>query len=138
MFCFMEMFLMSELTAPDTEKPMLTKASEEEAPKVVEKPFNADILNTCTARFTRKGWNQFLAIKEDMDALKTRRYDITLETRNAEGLTAVKAILDAADTTGVKQTSATSLAFRSTFEKLQTVVRHEATLMVDVVPPVKV
>jgi hypothetical protein len=133
---------MSELTAPSIETPVLGKTAEEmptqETPRVPEKPFNADVLNTCTARFTRKGWNQFLAIKEDLEALKRNRYDMTLEVRTPEGLSVVKAILEAADTTGVKQTGERTLAFRSTFEKLQTVVRHEATLMVDVQPPVAV
>ena len=116
-----------------------TKPAVEEAKPEVpeEKPLNVDALSQSTSRFTRKAWNFFLPLREDLDAIKTKRFDISLEARSEEGAQTLNDLLNEHETPGVKRSGKT-LTFRSTFEKLQTVIKHEQVHLVDMQEPLKV
>lgn len=121
---------MSETSTAETTKPEATEAkAEASAPE--KAPLNVDVLNTCTTRFTRKAWNEFLAIRHDMELVSFNRYAINLQTRSEGGAAAIKSILADNDVPAIKVIAADKLQFISTFEKLQTVIRHPETLMVD-------
>lgn len=117
----------------ETEVPAVAKTTETPA-KAPEKPLNVDILNTATSRFTRKAWNEFLAVRNDLDAIRFKRYRIELESKTAAGRDELKTLLEQVDVTAIQTKSAKQLAFNASFEKLQTVMRHPETLMVDLLP----
>lgn len=123
---------MSETTQTAT----VEKQTKAEEPKEVA--FNVDALNQCTARFTRKAWNFFLDARDDLDRIQTERYDIRLEARSPEGAETLRQLLLENETPGVKVQDEKTLAFRSTFAKVQTVIKHEQVYLVSMEKPAKV
>lgn len=115
-----------------TETPAVAENTAQAKPeKPAEPPFNVDVLNTCTARFTRHGWNLFLALREDLDAIKTRRIVVKLTARSEDGAAEIATLLTEAGVPNVKIQDKT-LSTNTTFEKLQLVIRHPQTLLAEV------
>jgi hypothetical protein len=97
-------------------------------------PDNIDALYQSTARFTRQGWNQILAFKDDMNAVAYRRFRMVFHCTDALKATELKHALEAESVPAVQQ-SGDVLSTYTTLAKLQHVVKQaglktvELTLM---------
>lgn len=100
-----------------------TVEKKEEAPPA----FNADILQTCTARFDRDGWDLFLSLREDLDALQTTPLRATLTARTPQGAeTLYNTLATEAGVVSIARQDR-ELTFTGTFAQIQTVIRHPET-----------
>lgn len=95
------------------------------------KALTVDVLNTCTARFDREGWNLFLAWREDLEAIRFNRIRVQLEARSEVGAVTIQQLLCEAHVPAVKR-EGQQLEMVTTFEKLQRVIRHPETRRVRV------
>jgi hypothetical protein len=126
--------MMMPSDAVTTDKPASSETTAEPPPVKAEPPFNVDVLNTCTARFSRKAWNQFLAIREDLQALQTRRFRVALNARTETGLQEVMAALQGLEATALKQSGVLQLECVATLAQVQGVARHPQTHWIDLIP----
>lgn len=104
--------------------------------ETVTTPLVVDILKTCTARFDHDGWALFQAWQDNDTALRTYRIKVELYARTQQGATELATRLDELHVPAIKQ-KGLMLSFITTFERLQEVIRHEAThrVMVRCVDP---
>jgi hypothetical protein len=89
-------------------------------------PLVVDVLQTCTARFDHEGWALFQAWQHNDEALRTYRIKVELFARTQQGASQLASLLDELHVPAIKQ-KGLMLAFITTFERLQEVIRHEAT-----------
>ncbi|MBY0402676.1 MAG: hypothetical protein K2X66_02170 [Cyanobacteria bacterium] len=130
---------MSDTTAAGaTSTPPVTPEATAAAvpPKPIEPPpplpFNADILTSCTARFTRKAWDILLKLqKENLDLLKTVPLRITLKARSPKGATDIHHHLMKSSGVTEIQVKGDTIYAVATFEDIQTVIKNPESLMCD-------
>ena len=115
----------AEAATAVAEKP----AAAEKPAEPAEKPFSTDVLQSCTARFTRKAWNIYLYYKKD-GKIRTTPIRATLETRNPEAAEEMHRTLQEG---GVKELSrkGNTLSMTATFEQIQLVIKHPGSKMLD-------
>lgn len=100
-----------------------TVEKKEEAPAA----FNADILQTCTARFDRDGWDLYLSLREDLDALQTTPLRVTLTACSPQGAeTLYNTLAQEANVVSIARKDR-DITFTGTFAQIQTVIRHPET-----------
>lgn len=122
---------MSDESTPEQPAAAATAVVEKPAAPA-EPPFSVDALTNCTTRFTRKAWNIFLAYKEDLNKIRTQPVRATLEAQTHNGAEELHRLLMEA---GVHEISRKDkvISMTTTFEILQTVVKHAEVAMVDIV-----
>lgn len=129
---------MSEATSTP-EKPAAPEAAQAAAPEAPEvKPFNPDVLISCTARFTRKSWDLFLKYrKENLELMRTVPLRTRLTARTPQGAQEIQQILMKEN--GVTEIKATGKVVDAiaTFEALQSVIKHPQSHMCEVTPAQK-
>jgi hypothetical protein len=99
----------------------------------VEKPFNLDLLQSCTARMTPQCWQTYLKMKNDLSVIQNHPVRATLTTRTDKGMEEVTAMLLDAGITHQTRRDAKTLDFTGTFAQIQTVIKHPQTLLLDAV-----
>ncbi len=118
---------------------MTTEEKIIETPEVVEsaeatvvnpQPKNVDALMQSTARFTRQGWDVFLTLKDDLNAITYRRIQIQLTSRSETGALALQSELEAISVPAVK-VNGNMVSTITTFAKLQHIIKHADLLRVD-------
>jgi len=116
---------------PENAAPTAAAVAEKPAAPA-EQPFSVDALINCTTRFTRKGWNIFLAYQEDLDKIRTKPIRATVEAHSHNGSEELHRLLVEA---GVQEISRKDkvISMTTTFENLQKVVKHPEVAVVDVV-----
>jgi hypothetical protein len=114
--------------SPVTEQPAVAVA---EVP--AEKPFTIDLLQSCTARMTHQCWRTYLALKDDLNAIKTVAVRANLIARSEKGLAEIVAMLEDAGVVAKTNRDKHSLDFTATFAQIQTVIKHPQTHTVDAV-----
>jgi hypothetical protein len=100
---------------------------------VEEKPFNLDLLQSCTARMTHQCWQTYLSMKNDLAAMQTRPIRATLIARTDKGLDELQTLLNDAGVTAKTRRDAKTLDFTATFSQIQQVIKHPQTHTVDAV-----
>jgi hypothetical protein len=103
------------------------------AEAVVEKPFNLDLLQSCTARMTHQCWQTYLSLKGDLAAMQTRPIRASLTTRSEKGMEEVIAILGDQGVTVRTLKSPVNAEFTATFAQIQYVIKHPQTHTLDAV-----
>ncbi|MBY0449340.1 MAG: hypothetical protein K2X01_01780 [Cyanobacteria bacterium] len=109
------------------------KPSNPAAEAPVEKPFNVDILTTCTIRFSRRSWDLFLSLKTDLDKLRATPLRNRLVAKTPDAAQEMHKIL--VEQGGVSEitTNGNELEFTGTFEAVQLVIKHPQTLEFDAI-----
>lgn len=116
-----------------TEEKMVESTESIEALEAVvfdPKPKNVDALMQSTARFTRKSWDVFLSLKDDLNAITYRRIQIQLTSRSEAGALTLQSELESISVPAVK-VNGTSVSTISTFAKLQHIIKHPDLLQMD-------
>ena len=116
-----------------TEEKMVESTESLEAVETVvinPKPKNVDALMQSTARFTRKSWDVFLSLKDDLNAITYRRIQLQLTGRSEAGALTLQSELESISVPAVK-VNGTSVSTISTFAKLQHIIKHPDLLQVD-------
>jgi hypothetical protein len=114
------------------EAPPTTAVAEKPA-EPVEKPFNLDLLQSCTARMTHQCWRTYLALKDDLAAMQSVLIRATLNARTEKGLQEIVAMLQDVGVTARTQSDKCTLDFTATFAQIQTVIKHPQTHTLDAV-----
>jgi len=122
---------MSDVTqTPEKPEAAKPEAAKPEAPK--EPPFNTDILEACTSRFTRKAYNLYLTYRADKDKIENTPVRFSLEARTADAAEEIhKQLLEAGVVEISRQERTVSMT--TTFRVLEKVIRHPQTCMVNAV-----
>jgi len=94
------------------------------------RPKNVDALMQSTARFSRKGWDVFLNLKEDLEKITYKRIELRMEARSEAGAKNVAEALEAISVPAVK-VNGVNVSTITTFAKLQEVIKHPDLLSVD-------
>jgi hypothetical protein len=123
-----------------TEEKVVTTPESSETVEVVaetpaEEPFdprpkNVDALMQSTARFSRKGWDVFLNLKEDLEKITYKRIELRMVARSEAGAKTFAEALEAISVPAVKVNSV-NISTITTFAKLQDVIKHPDLLSVD-------
>ena len=119
--------------AVEPAKPAVESKPAEVATAPVEKPFNLDLLQSCTSRMTPQCWQTYLTMKSDFGVMQAHPVRATLTTRNDKGMEEVAAMLMDAGVTHQTRRDAKTLDFTATFAQIQTVIKHPQTLLLDAV-----
>jgi hypothetical protein len=101
-----------------------------EAPSFDPRPKNVDALTQSTARFSRKAWDVFLSLKEDLEKITYKRIALQLLARSEAGAITLGQALEALSVPAVK-VHGPHISTISTFAKLQEVIKHPDLLSVD-------
>ncbi len=103
------------------------------APVKEEKPVNTDIFNTCTKRCTRRTWDFFLAVRDDMEQFKNAPVRGKLTFKSSAAMEQARKVLE--EQGGVTEicTEGDTLNFTGTLAAAQLVLREPDTLMFDAV-----
>lgn len=123
----------SPSSAATAEKSSAASKSVEATPeKPAEPPFNTDVLQSCTARFTHKAWYLYYNNRQDLSFLRQAPIRATLTARTPQGAQELQDLLIEA---GVREISRADvvLSLTATFEILQKVIRHPQVLLLDAV-----
>jgi hypothetical protein len=124
-------------TPPAAEKTETEKAAAPAAPVKPKEPvvpaFSTDVLQTSTARFTRKAWDLYLVYKKDMEKIRTVFIWATITTRSIEGAKQLRKTLEEQGQSGFKIKDNT-LELQTTFETIQTFIKHPEIHQVDARP----
>jgi hypothetical protein len=115
----------SSSSATTIEKPV--------AEKPAEPPFNTDVLQSCTARFTHKAWYLYHNHRQDIPFLRQTPIRATLTARTPEGAQELQDLLVAEGVREISRIDAV-LSLTATFEILQKVIRHPQALLLDAIP----
>ncbi len=123
-----------------TEEKIVTTPKSSETVEVVaetpaEEPFdprpkNVDALMQSTARFSRKGWDVFLNLKEDLEKITYKRIELRMVARSEAGAKTFAKALEAISVPAVK-VNGVNISTITTFAKLQDVIKHPDLLSVD-------
>ena len=92
---------------------------------------NTDIFNTCTKRCTRRAWDLFLAVKDDIELFNSRMVRGRLTVSSAAHAQTLKQIL--VDEGGITELTLTDniIELTTTLATMQLVIRHPETQMFD-------
>ncbi len=114
-------------TVAVADKPV-TKA---EPASPAEKPVNTDVFNTCTRRCTRRTWDFFLSIRDDIEQFKTRLVRGCLTFKSATA--AEQALKTLAEQGGITEviTQDKTIEFTGSLAAVQLVLRDPNTTMFD-------
>jgi hypothetical protein len=110
--------------APEAEKPAV--------PAKPAEPFNTDLLQSCTARFSYKAWRLYHNSRKDSDFLLTAPVRATVNARSIEGGEELASLLKDAGASEMLRKGNT-LSFTTTFAIIQTVIKHPQLLLLDAV-----
>ncbi|MFN9690598.1 MAG: hypothetical protein ACK551_00645 [Vampirovibrionales bacterium] len=123
-----------------TEEKVVTTPESSETVEVVDqtpaelpfdpRPKNVDALMQSTARFSRKGWDVFLALKEDLEKITYKRIELRMVARSEAGAKTFAEALEAISVPAVK-VNGVNISTITTFAKLQDVIKHPDLLSVD-------
>ena len=123
-----------------TEEKVVTTPESSEAVEVVDqtpaevpfdpRPKNVDALMQSTARFSRKGWDVFLSLKEDLEKITYKRIELRMVARSEAGAKTFAEALEAISVPAVK-VNGVNISTITTFAKLQDVIKHPDLLSVD-------
>jgi hypothetical protein len=123
-----------------TEEKVVTTPESSEAVEVVDqtpaelpfdpRPKNVDALMQSTARFSRKGWDVFLSLKEDLEKITYKRIELRMVARSEAGAETFAEALEAISVPAVK-VNGVNISTITTFAKLQDVIKHPDLLSVD-------
>jgi hypothetical protein len=94
--------------------------------------FTTDVLQSCTARFTRKAWDLYEAYKTDLQKIQTLPVRAQLTARDAAGAEEIHKTLVEAGVTELSREN-TVLHFTATFAVIQTIIKHPKSLMLDAI-----
>lgn len=94
------------------------------------RPKNIDALMQSTARFSRKGWDVFLSMKEDLEKITYKRIELRMVARSEAGAKTFAEALEAISVPAVK-VNGVNISTITTFAKLQEVIKHPDLLSVD-------
>ncbi len=94
------------------------------------RPKNVDALTQSTARFSRKAWDVFLSLKEDLEKITYKRIALQLLARSEAGAVTLGQALEAISVPAVK-VNGVNISTITTFAKLQDVIKHPDLLSVD-------
>ncbi len=94
------------------------------------RPKNVDTLTQSTARFSRKGWDVFLALKDDLEKITYKRIQLRMVARSEAGAQTFAQALEAISVPAVK-VNGVNISTITTFAKLQDVIKHPDLLSVD-------
>jgi hypothetical protein len=100
---------------------------------VEEKPFNLDLLQSCTARMTHQCWQTYLSMKNDLLGMQTRPVRATLTARSDKGLDELQGLLVEAGVTAKTRRDTKTLDFTATFAQIQRIIKHPQTHTIDAV-----
>jgi hypothetical protein len=97
-----------------------------------QKPFTTDVLQSCTARMTRKAWDLYLRYCQPIEQIRTLPVRACLTARTDVG---VKVLADGLQAVGVTSMTENGcdLHFTATFEAIQAVIKLPETLLLDAV-----
>ena len=123
-----------------TEEKVVTTPESSETVEVVDqtpaevpfdpRPKNVDALMQSTARFSRKGWDVFLSLKEDLEKITYKRIELRMVARSEAGAKTFAEALEAISVPAVK-VNGVNISTITTFAKLQDVIKHPDLLSVD-------
>jgi hypothetical protein len=123
-----------------TEEKVVTTPESSETVEVVDqtpaelpfdpRPKNVDALMQSTARFSRKGWDVFLNLKEDLEKITYKRIELRMVARSEAGAETFAEALEAISVPAVK-VKGVNISTITTFAKLQDVIKHPDLLSVD-------
>ncbi len=123
-----------------TEEKIVTTPKSSETVEVVDqtpvdvpfdpRPKNIDALTQSTARFSRKGWDVFLNLKEDLEKITYKRIELRMVARSEAGAKTFAEALEAISVPAVK-VYGVNIRTITTFAKLQEVIKHPDLLSVD-------
>jgi hypothetical protein len=123
-----------------TEEKVVTTPESSETVEVVDqtpaelpfdpRPKNVDALMQSTARFSRKGWDVFLSLKEDLEKITYKRIELRMVARSEAGAETFAEALEAISVPAVK-VNGVNISTITTFAKLQDVIKHPDLLSVD-------
>jgi hypothetical protein len=102
------------------------------APAKPAEPFNTDLLQSCTARFSYKAWRLYHNNRKDSAFLQEVLVRATVNARSIEGGEELEGLLKEAGATEMSRKGNT-LSFTATFAIIQTVIRHPQLLLLDAV-----
>ena len=119
---------MSETATPEAAAEAKEKAEKAE-PK---EPLTVDKLKNCTARFTRKAWDLFLARETDLTRIENDLLRAELTIATAEDATTLAQTLKESGVEALTQ-NGNILSFTATFAQIQTVIKHPATQQLDAI-----
>jgi hypothetical protein len=94
------------------------------------RPKNIDALMQSTARFSRKGWDVFLSVKDDLEKITYKRIELRMVARSEAGAKTFAEALEAISVPAVK-VNGVNISTITTFAKLQEVIKHPDLLSVD-------
>lgn len=94
------------------------------------RPKNIDALMQSTARFSRKGWDVFLSMKDDLEKITYKRIELRMVARSEAGAKTFAEALEAISVPAVK-VNGVNISTITTFAKLQEVIKHPDLLSVD-------
>jgi hypothetical protein len=104
-------------------------------PAAEAKPFNPDVLLTCTSRFTRSSWDLLLSyVRTDVEQMRTVPLKATLTARTGEGAKEIQQILMKESGVTEIQAHGTTIKAIATFAALQSVIKNPQTAMLEVIP----
>jgi hypothetical protein len=123
-----------------TEEKVVTTPESSETVEVVDqtpaelpfdpRPKNVDALMQSTARFSRKGWDVFLNLKEDLEKITYKRIELRMVARSEARAKTFAEALEAISVPAVK-VNGVNISTITTFAKLQDVIKHPDLLSVD-------
>lgn len=123
-----------------TEEKVVTTPESSETVEVVDqtpaelpfdpRPKNVDALMQSTARFSRKGWDVFLSLKEDLEKITYKRIELRMVARSEARAKTFAEALEAISVPAVK-VNGVNISTITTFAKLQDVIKHPDLLSVD-------
>jgi len=102
------------------------------APVKPAEPFNTDLLQSCTARFSYKAWRLYHNNRKDSDFLQNALVRATVNGRSIEGGEELEGLLKNAGATEMLRKGNT-LSFTATFAIIQTVIKHPQLLLLDAI-----
>src|SRR6478609_10457691 len=108
--------------APETIAAAAPEAEKPAAPAKPAEPFNTDLLQSCTARFSYKAWRLYHNNRKDTEFLQTALIRATVNGRSIEGGEELEGLLKDAGATEMLRKGNT-LSFTATFAIIQTVIK---------------
>ncbi len=101
------------------------------APQPEEKPLNTDVFETCTKRCTRRAWDFFLSVRNEIDLFKTKTVRGHLTFKSASS--AQQALTLLVNEGGVTEVTerGEALEFTGSLAAVQLVLRSPDTVLFD-------
>ncbi|MBX2860356.1 MAG: hypothetical protein KTR14_03920 [Vampirovibrio sp.] len=121
---------MSEATT-ETKPAEETPGEEKKTPE--EKPFNTDVLQSCTARFSRKAWDLYLGMKADHQALQNDAIRCRLTATSPEAVKVIEKALKEDGGVNEMTVKGNDIELTTTFAVIQQVIKRPETAGFDAV-----